>query len=36
MSFLYWIQVDKIDWYYLSANINTFHILEQNLDKIDW
>ena len=31
-----WIDVDKIDWEYLSKNPNAIHLLEQNIDKIDW
>ena len=36
MSFLYWIQVDKINWNMLSENPNAIHLLENNLDKINW
>ena len=31
-----WIQIDKINWYYLSRNPNAIHLLEQNQDKIVW
>jgi hypothetical protein len=31
-----WIDVDKIDWYYLPTNPSAIHLLEQNPDKIDW
>ena len=27
---------EKINWTYLSLNLNTMHILEQNFDKINW
>jgi hypothetical protein len=27
---------DKIDWYWLSTNTNAVHLLERNLDKINW
>ena len=28
--------IDKINWFYLSQNLNAIHLLEQNLDKVDW
>ena len=28
--------LDKIDWHFLSENVNAVPILEKNLDKIDW
>ena len=31
-----WIDKGKIDWRVLSCNPNAIHILEQNLDKINW
>ena len=31
-----WVDINKIDWYYLSRNPNAIHFLEQNLDKIKW
>ena len=31
-----WIPIDKIDWFYLSNNINAIDLLERNFDKIDW
>ena len=30
------INLDKVDWWYLSGNPNAIHILEKNLDKVDW
>ena len=27
---------DKINWMYLSGNLNAIHLLESNPDKIDW
>ena len=31
-----WINVEKLDWYWLSYNPDAIHLLEQNQDKIDW
>ena len=31
-----WIEIDKIDWKYLSINPNAIHLLEQNPEKINW
>ena len=31
-----WIDVDEIDWYFLSHNPNAISLLERNLDKIEW
>ena len=31
-----WINLDKIDWDWLSLNPNAMHLLEQNQDKINW
>jgi hypothetical protein len=28
--------INKMNWTLLSENPNAIHILEQNLDKIDW
>jgi hypothetical protein len=28
--------LDKVDWTYLSGNPSAIHILEKNLDDIDW
>ena len=30
------IDLDKLNWSYLSGNKNAIHILEHNLDKVDW
>ena len=30
-----WIDINKIDYAFLSLNSNAIHLLEQNLDKID-
>jgi len=27
---------DKINWYFLSGNPNAIHLLEKNLNKINW
>jgi hypothetical protein len=35
MKLLDWIDVDKINWLYLSSNPNSIHLLEANPDKID-
>ena len=31
-----WINIDNLDWSYLSLNPNAIHLLEKNQDKIDW
>ena len=31
-----WIDMNKIDWRYLSTNPNAIHLLEQNQDEIYW
>ncbi len=31
-----WIDMDKIDWKWLSMNPAAIHLLEQNPDKINW
>ncbi len=31
-----WIPLDKLDWFWLSANSAAIHLLEQNPDKIYW
>ena len=31
-----WVDKDRICWRWLSLNPNAIHLLEQNLDKIDW
>jgi len=31
-----WIDINKINWDYLSHNPNAIHLLEKNLDKINW
>ena len=31
-----WIDVDKLNWYWLSQNPNAIHLLERNFDKINW
>ena len=28
--------MDKVNWRYLSYNPNAIHLLEKNLDKVDW
>ena len=36
MKLLDWIHLDKIKWYSLSYNPNAIHLLQQNIDKIDF
>ena len=36
LKFRDWIDINKIDWEFLSRNPNAIHLLEQNLNKIDW
>ena len=36
MKLLGWINIDKIDWDFLSFNPNAIHLLEQNREKINW
>ena len=36
MLFIYWKNIDKINWSYLSANENAKNLIEKNLDKINW
>ena len=31
-----WIDINKLDWYYLSKNENAIELLSSNLDKINW
>ena len=31
-----WVNIDKIDWNWLSMNPNAIHLLEKNVDKIYW
>ena len=31
-----WIPIEKLKWYGLSTNPNAIHLLEQNMDKINW
>ena len=31
-----WIDINKLDWKYLSENPNAIHLLEQNPNKINW
>ena len=31
-----WIDIDKIDWDYLSENPNAIELLKENQDKINW
>jgi hypothetical protein len=32
---LNWIDINNIDWKYLSKNPNAIHILEQNQDRLE-
>ena len=31
-----WIDINKINWSFLSDNPNAIHLLENNYDKINW
>ena len=31
-----WIDINKLNWVFLSKNPNAIHLLENNLDKINW
>ena len=31
-----WVDVHKIDWYWLSRNPNAMDLLKENTDKINW
>ena len=31
-----WIDINKINWFYLSNNPNTIELLKENQDKINW
>tara|TARA_B110000459_G_C16122782_1_gene278813 strand:+ start:241 stop:510 length:270 start_codon:yes stop_codon:yes gene_type:complete len=31
-----WIDINNLDWYWLSVNPNAIHLLENNKDKINW
>ena len=31
-----WIDINKINWDYLSENPNSINLLEKNIDKINW
>ena len=31
-----WIDINKLDWKYLSINSNAIELLKINQDKIDW
>lgn len=33
---LNWINIDKLEWYGLSQNLNAIGVLKINLDKIKW
>ena len=35
-EFLDFIDINKVDWEFLSENPNAIHVLEKNLDKIVW
>ena len=35
-NLLEWIDIDKIDWEWLSRNPEAIHMLEANPAKIDW
>ena len=36
MKLLDWIDVEKLDWDYLSKNSNAIELLEANLDEVNW
>jgi hypothetical protein len=31
-----WVNIERLDWFYLCLNPNAIHLLEENIDKIDW
>jgi hypothetical protein len=31
-----WVDINKINWYYLSENPNAIELLKENKNKIDW
>ena len=31
-----WIDINKIDWHWLSLNSNAISLLEENKNKINW
>jgi hypothetical protein len=33
---LNWVNIEYINWTQLYWNINAIHLLEQNLDKVNW
>jgi hypothetical protein len=36
LKLLDWIDINKLNWTMLSKNHNAIHLLEKNLDKINW
>ena len=36
LKLLDWIDINKIDWHYLSFNPNAIELLKENQDKIYW
>ena len=36
MELLDWIDIEKLDWNYLSSDPNAIELLEANPDKINW
>ena len=36
MKLLDWISLDKINWSWLSKNPNAIHLLEKNMNNINW
>ena len=31
-----WVDIDNLDWQYLSKNPNAIHIIKDNINNIDW
>ena len=31
-----WVDINKLNWVRLSENPNAIHLLERNIDKIEW
>ena len=36
LQLLDWIDINNLDWYYLSSNPNAIDLLKKNKAKIDW
>ena len=36
MELLDWVDIEKINWKYLSTNPNAIELFKANLDRVDW